>query len=153
RLRDKLVRLRLALGRWTGEQPALRLHDVFRAYLRHSAGPSNLAAGHATFVDAPATLLSEANTAGARNCWTLPADADYLCRYLPCHPAGADQTGDLAATVCDLRWVEAKIARSGSPVAAEADLAAVDPSAAADLRRALGQSAHILSRLDPPAAL
>ncbi len=78
----------------------------------------------------------------------------YLWRFLAYHLHGAGRPGELAALTCDLRWVEAKTRRFGSAVGVQADLELADdtPTTTA-LQRTLGQSAHLLGPLDPPAAL
>ena len=49
-VRRRLVNLRLVIGRWTGHQPAVRLHDVIRDYLRHTIGDSELVVEHREFL-------------------------------------------------------------------------------------------------------
>jgi WD40 repeat protein len=162
-LLDKIVRLRLASGPWTAGRPAVRLHDVVRAYLRRLAEPARRTAVNAALVDAARGLLpasdGDGDGDGDSPWWTLPADADYLWRCLPYHLAEAGRADELTRLVCDLRWVEAKTARFGSSVPVEADLdLALAPDVAGGelirlLRKTLGPVAHLLTRIDPPAAL
>jgi WD40 repeat protein len=176
-LRDKLVRLRLVTGRWAELAPAVRLHDVLSAYLRHRLTDADLAARHGRVVEAARRLLPSPATPGTAaaasptatspatasppaagagsdtSWWTLPPEAGYLWRHLAHHLAGAGMAGEAAALVCDLRWVATKTAISGSSVPAEADLARVGTPAAQRLRRALGRASHVLGPIDPPSAL
>jgi WD40 repeat protein len=155
RLRDKLVRLRLASGRWDGGEPALGLHDVLRAYLRHRLTDDQLAARHTAFVHAARTLLPAAadRSPNPAAWWGLPARPRYLWHHLAYHLAGAGHHRELADLVCDLRWVEAKTRALGSPAPAVADLAAVDSPVATTLRQALAEAAHLLTPLEPEPAL
>jgi len=71
----KLVRLRLAIGRWTDQRgPALQLHDVIGDYLRHGLDVARRAARQRQFVDAARRLLP---TAGG---WRGPGGS---CRRVP----------------------------------------------------------------------
>nr|WP_240496537.1 ElyC/SanA/YdcF family protein [Streptomyces torulosus] len=88
-----------------------------------------------------------------RSWWTMPADSNYLWRYLPYHLAAAVQHEELAALVCDLRWVEAKTRRLGSVVGVVADLELSDTPTARILRGVLQHAAHLLGAIDPPEAL
>jgi WD40 repeat protein len=150
-LREKLTRLRLAVGRWDDGGPALRLHDVVRAYLRHRLG-GGLAARQDAFVEA-ARGLPPAGPGTAAHWWALPAEPVYLWRHLAHHLRGAGRRGELDALACDLRWVQAKTRRLGSPTPAAADLAAAGGPTAAVLREALGHAAHLLTPVEPAAAL
>jgi len=151
RLRARLLRLRLAGGGWAGTAPALRLHDVLRAYLRHRCPPEQLVSWTRAFVEEARRLLPAGAGPGAW--WLLPDDADYLWRMLPRHLAEARLDDELHALVCDPRWVEAKIRRTGSATAAEADLGLAGTPVAGAVRRAIGQASHLLRPMDPPEAL
>lgn len=155
----------------------LRLHDVVHAYLRGRAGPTRLAALHADLLAAATRLLpaslgpspagADAGDAGGgggnsadglppaggvRPWWLLPQEAGYLWRELGYHLAEAGRGDELAATVCDLRYVTAKLRLLG-PVPVEADLARVDDPVAGELRRSLGRAAHLLTPTEPAHAL
>jgi WD40 repeat protein len=132
--------------------PRLVVHDVLRAYLRARRGPDERAAVHRRLVDAAAGLLRR-NGGDVRPWWRLPASAGYLWRFLPHHLHEAGRSAELAALVCDLRWVEAKTREIGSTVGVQADLALVDIPTAAALGRALRPAAHLLTPIDPPDAL
>ena len=150
RLRARLVRLRLVIGGWSGASPTLRLHDVHRAFLRHQSAPDRLAAWNRALVEEARRLLP---ADGRAAWWQLPGDAAYLWRTLPYHLAEAGLADELAGLVCDLRWIAARIERTGSSAAAEADLGLVRTPVAAALRRALGQSSHLLAPMEPAHSL
>jgi WD40 repeat protein len=147
-VRNRLVQLRLVTAGWADHSPTLRLHDVLRSYLVHQCTPERLITWHRALVNEARTLLPGA--AGSTRWWLLPRDAGYLWRMLPHHLAGAGTTTELADLVCDLRWIEARIERTGSTAAVEADLGLVRTPVAEVLRRALGQASHLLTPLDPP---
>lgn len=67
--------------------------------------------------------------------------------------AAAGEQEELAALVCDLRWVEAKTRRFGAVVGITADLELVDRPTAVKLRSVLTQDAHLLGSIEPPEAL
>jgi NB-ARC domain/WD domain, G-beta repeat/APAF-1 helical domain len=131
----------------------LVLHDVMRAYLQTRRSSAEHSRVHRQLTDAAAALLPITDEQASVPWWLLPADAGYLWRYLPHHLRQAGQAGELAALVCDLRWVEAKTRRFDSVVAVEADLDLVDTPTTNALRQALRQAAHLLGPIEPPAAL
>lgn len=137
------------------DPPGARLvvHDVMRAYLKASRSNTQHAEVHKRLTDAATTVLPHSDEQAPVAWWLLPADAGYLWRYLPHHLCQAGHTGELAALVCDLRWVAAKTYRFGSVVAVEADLQLVDTSTAIELRSALRRAAPLLGPTEPPAAL
>ncbi|MFF3655966.1 WD40 repeat domain-containing protein [Streptomyces olivochromogenes] len=132
--------------------PRLVMHDVIRAYLRTRQGPDVRAEAHQRLTAASTALLAHHDGA-PRPWWTMPADSNYLWRYLPYHLAAANQHEELATLVCDLRWVEAKTRRLGSVVGVVADLQLSDTPTARALQRALQYAAHLLGPIDPPEAL
>ncbi|MDF5752797.1 NB-ARC domain-containing protein [Spongiactinospora sp. TRM90649] len=123
------------------EDPALRLHDVLRAYLRARASRTRLAGMHAALLDGVPHAW-----------WNLPAEPDYLWRHLAYHLLGAGRADELAQLTGDLRFVSAKLERLG-PVAVVADLALVDQPLQADLLWAVGRDAHLLAPTRPAHAL
>ncbi|MEV0492003.1 NB-ARC domain-containing protein, partial [Streptomyces atratus] len=151
-LRVKLVSLRLATGSWQ-QGPALRLHDIFRSYLRHHQGPAGLAALNRALLDEARSLVepSRVDRPERTAWWLLPNDADYLWRNLSYHLAEAERAAELTELACDLRWLLARIERYG-PVAADADLALAKAPVARELRQAIGQAAHLLVPLEPSLA-
>ena len=160
RLQRRLEALRLVTGRWfsqgSGGEPAVRLHDVLRSYLRHKLGRDGLAAANRRLVEAArVSLLPDTGGAQPPGWWELPGGVagDYFWRHVPYHLTEADLDGEAAATVCDLRWVEAKTSRFASTVGVEADLARLDTAVGRTLRRAVGQNAQLLIPLDPPGSL
>jgi WD40 repeat protein len=150
----KLVRLRLAIGRWSDRHgPALQLHDVIGDYLRHTLGPAELKSRQQRFVDAARDRLPSAVDGRRDAWWSLPPDARYLWDNVAFHLAAAGRTDELAATVCDLRWVEARIQAAGGAATAAADLEYVDTPTTTALRAALHRIGHLLTPIDPPDAL
>ncbi|MFC9916284.1 NB-ARC domain-containing protein, partial [Streptomyces sp. NPDC127197] len=136
--------------------PRLVLHDVLRTYLRTRRSVDDRAAVHQRLATAASGLLpprTEGGEGRPQLWWTLPANADYLWRYLPQHLAAAGEDEELAALVEDLRWVEAKTRRLGSVVGAMADLTLASTPTAETLRRTLEQDAHLLGPINPPEAL
>jgi WD40 repeat protein len=153
RLREKIVRLRLASSVWQGTVPVLRLHETIRTYLRHLVR-DDLAARNAALVDAGRALLTGwSGGAGPVPWWTLPVDRRYLWHHLAYHMQQAGLAAELAELTCDLRWVAAKIQVLGNAVPVESDLSLVDTAEAAALRRAIGRSAELLTPLWPEPAL
>jgi WD40 repeat protein len=133
------------------DPPRLRLHDVVRDYLRRRAGDA-LPGMHRALVDAHRRTLP---TEGGRTCWwKLPGGEPYLWDHLAGHlyAASGGEQDELAALVCDLRWVEARLRRFG-PAATAADLTLADTPTAARLRQVIRQSAHLLAPLEPAHAL
>jgi WD40 repeat protein len=162
RLRDRLVRSRLASARWADDAPALGLHDVLHAYLRHRLTADELAARHAALVNATRALLpgigGQREAAGQANTsrtpwWELPDRPRYLWHHLCYHLAGAGYRDELADLVCDLRWVEAKTRTLGSAAPAVADVVSVGTPVAETLHQALAEVAHLLTPLEPAPAL
>jgi len=130
----------------------IQVHDVIRAYLRAGQDQPSLAATHSRLVDAAAGLLPDSGSASGE-WWTLPDEAAYLWRHLPYHLAGAGRGAELAATVCDPRWIEGKSRRFGSSVEAESDLTLADTKTARTLHRVLSQSSHMFGPIEPASAL
>ena len=129
------------LGLLTVSGDAAGLHDVVRGYLRGELGPAGVAVAHAR-------MLETADAAW----WEMNADNRYLWDHLVTNLLDADRFDDAERVVCDLRWVTARLIRSG-PAAPHADLALVDTPRTARLRRVLGHAAPLLSVTDPPDAL
>jgi WD40 repeat protein len=157
RLIQRVARLRLVQSHWTDDRQSLGLHDVIRDYLRRSTTPSDLVERNRRLVDCARRMLptDDSGTSGSA-WWRLPKDgaaSDYMFEHLAVHLADGALKAELESTVSDLRWVEAKISRFGTVVPLEADLAMVDDAVATTLRRALGQSAHLLIPLEPTQAL
>ena len=152
RVRARLVRLRLVLPGWISGAPAVQLHDILRAYLRHRLTGAELAARHERMVRVAAEMLPHAPEPGPQ-WWALPGHAEYFWRHLPYHLASTGRVEQSNALVCDLRWVAAKIANLGSSVPAEVDLAEVPTDTAESLQRVLARTTDLLTPGEPPTAL
>jgi WD40 repeat protein len=130
------------LAAFRRDRRTVRLHDVLRGFARHEC-EADLPAVNRRFVDAARGL------GAVYGWWQLPAGADYLWRQLCYHLAEAGLVDDLAATACDLRWIQPKILRYGV-AAVEADLARVENhSVAAALRAVLSRQGHLLGPIHP----
>ena len=138
-----------------GGGPAIRLHDVIREYLRHDMGAAGCTARNRDFLGVARQLLGEApdQDGAGRLWWLLPPDARYLWQNLAYHLHEAGAAEELAVTVCDLRWIEAKINVTGSVAAVEADLALEDSDTARLLARVLGRSSSLFTPAEPRSAL
>jgi WD40 repeat protein len=117
----------------------IRVHDVIRGYLQHEVGPQ-LPALHAQLLDAYSC-----------NRWAeLPQDEPYLWDHLADHLIGAQLSGELNATVKDLRYLASKtLARSAYAV--ETDLAVAEQFVPEDvplrlLKRHFVTMEHLLTR-------
>ena len=117
----------------------IRLHDVIRTYLQHAVG-TRLPALHAHLLDAY----------GRKRWAELPHDEPYLWDHLAEHLIGAQRSGELIATVKDLRYLASKtLARSASAV--ETDLAVAEQHTPEDiplrlLKRHFVTMEHLLNR-------
>ena len=117
----------------------IRLHDVIRGYLQHEVGPG-LPALHAHLLDAY----------GCTRWAELPHDEPYLWDHLAEHLIGAQRSGELIATVKDLRYLASKtLARSAYAV--EIDLVVAEQHAPEDmplrlLKRHFVTMEHLLNR-------
>ena len=117
----------------------IRLHDVIRGYLQHEVG-SGLPALHARLLDAY----------GCTRWALLPHDEPYLWDHLAEHLIEAQRSGELIATVKDLRYLASKtLARSAYAV--ETDLAVAEQHAPEDmplrlLKRHFVTMEHLLNR-------
>ncbi|WP_374212900.1 DUF4062 domain-containing protein, partial [Frankia sp. CiP3] len=149
-LRSKLTRLRLASARWHSSSPALSLHDVIRAYLLHEIGDDGLMATHSRFVEAARTALGPSSSSAW---YSLPDEVLYLWQFIPYHLSEAGYLEELALLVCDLRWVEAKIQRLGSPAPIVTDLALMNTPRANLMQRALVEVAYLLAPAAPISVL
>jgi WD40 repeat protein len=129
------------LGLLTVSGDAAGLHDVIRGHLRDELGPAGIAVAHAR-------MLESADAAW----WEMNADNRYLWDHLITNLINADRLDDAERVVCDLRWVIARLIRSG-PAAPQADLALVGTPRTARLRRVLDHAAPLLAATEPAAAL
>ena len=109
------------LLRFDALKRTIRLHDVIRGYLQHEVGPG-LPALHAHLLDAY----------GCTRWALLPHDEPYLWDHLAGHLIGAQRSGELIATVKDLRYLASKtLARS--VYAVETDLAVAEQHVPEDM--------------------
>jgi WD40 repeat protein len=129
------------LGLLTDAGDAAGLHDVVRGYLRDELGPAGIAVAHAR-------MLETADAAW----WEMNADNRYLWDHLVTNLIDADRFDDAERVVGDLRWVTARLIRSG-PAAPNADLALVGTARTARLRRVLDHAAVLLAVTEPAEAL
>jgi len=117
----------------------IRLHDVIRGYLQHEVG-LRLPALHALLLDAY----------GCNRWAELPHDEPYLWNHLADHLIRARRSGELIATVKDLRYLASKtLARSAYAV--ESDLVVAEKHAPEDmplrlLKRHFATMEHLLTR-------
>jgi hypothetical protein len=134
----RLSELSLLLG-FDALKRTIRLHDVIRGYLQHEVG-SGLPALHTHLLDAY----------GYTRWAELAHDEPYLWDHLAEHLIGAQRSGELIATVKDLRYLARKtLARSASAV--ETDLVEAEQCAPNDmplrlLKRHVVNMAHLLTR-------
>ena len=127
------------LLRFDALKRTIRVHDVIRGYLQHEVGPG-LPALHAQLLDAY----------GCTRWAELPHDEPYLWDHLAEHLIGAQRSGELIATVKDLRYLASKtLARSAYAV--ETDLVVAEQHAPEDmplrlLKRHFVTMEHLLTR-------
>ena len=134
----------------------LSLHDEIRSYLRNQLGHDGLTATNAALIATveaelgPTDALSS-DIASPRAAWWCLADR-YLWDHALTHLLAAGESDQAAALVGDLRWIAARLARSGAAGPAR-DLAAVPtPSVRAKLS-AYTRATHLLRPGDDTALL
>ncbi|RGA04578.1 hypothetical protein DI270_012790 [Microbispora triticiradicis] len=128
------------------------MHDVLRDFLRGELGPATVADLNRRLLDAIAAGLPVEPDDPPRigtPWWRLPEADGYLWNHLVEHLCAAGAAADAEALVSDLRWVAARLERSG-PAAPLADLRHLDTPQTIRLRGLLGQAAHLLTPTDPP---
>lgn len=142
----------LSLLRYRADSDSIEMHEVIRAYMQTTLGDA-LPDVHAALLDGLAAAfpisgspVSDGEPAG-QAWWQLPADQDYLWDNLARHIA-ASRLGQFDQAITDLRWVSARLVRSG-PAAALADLAHDATVRAAALRRELMRIEHLLAPTTP----
>ncbi len=121
--------------------PRLLLHDVIRSYLRTCL--TDEASVHVRLVRGVERLVGD-------KWWDLPAEAEYLWRFLPYH---VHKAGLPIEPVSDLRWVAAKTLHQGSLVGALTDLELGATPAARALRSVLAPVARLFGPIDPATAI
>jgi WD40 repeat protein len=146
-----------------GRRPRLRLHDVIYDYLSAQHDVDHVKA-HVALVEAAADVLEQqgppsGSAAESAAWWTLPEEAsyDYLWHHLVFHLVKAGMRGEAEKLLKDLRWAAAKTRVLRSPVPVEVDCALLTQGSkneyASELGDALGRAAHLLTPIEPPAAL
>jgi WD40 repeat protein len=141
-----------------GDGGAVTMHDVLRDFLREEIGQTRLPQLHRILVDTAIQGLPSAfaAVAGADGIvtpwWELPNRARYLWDHLIEHLMEAGRPGDAEEIACDLRWVGARLQRSG-PAAPAADLSVVGSPRTARLQAVLASAAHLLAPTDPVEAV
>ncbi|MEU4807193.1 NB-ARC domain-containing protein [Actinosynnema sp. NPDC023587] len=143
----RLAALALLTTTGTADGGAVGLHDVVRDFLRRELGAARLTELHGVLLDAVARDLPLGD-GGNPAWWELPGSARYLWDHLVEHLVAAERVDEAEALASDLRWVFARLERSG-PAAPYTDLSRVDTPRSARLRRVLGQTAHLLVPTDP----
>jgi WD40 repeat protein len=138
---ERLYKLSLLL-RFDPVNRTIRLHDVVRTYLQHEVGVTKLTALHKQLLDSyPLKRWAD-----------LAHNEPYLWDHLAYHLVSAQRSGELIATVKDLRYLVSKVlARSAYPV--ETDLLQAEQHAPSDLplrllRRQFVNMEHLLNRCD-----
>ena len=127
----------------------VELHDVLRDLLRQESAGA-LADLNGALVDALAAGLPATPTGIAW--WELDDDARYLWDHLVEHLLAAGRGAQAEAVAGDLRWVAARLRRSGV-ASAHADLALVGTAGADDLAATLARISHLLAPTVPEAAV
>ena len=155
---QRLAQLALVMQA-AGSGGGVALHDVIREFLRTRLGQRRLAELHGMLLDAVAEDLpagSPFDHGGGQPVpvawWELGGQDRYLWDHLIEHLSEAGRAGQAEAVACDLRWVGARLLRSG-PTAPAADLSAVDTPRAVRLRAVLAREAHLLAPTEPAEAV
>jgi WD40 repeat protein len=132
----------------------IALHDVIRDFLRRELGQPRLTGLNGVLLDAaaaglPAAVALDSDEYSARVAWWELGEQDrYLWDHLIEHLREAQRIDEAEAVACDLRWVGARLERSG-PAAPVADLALAGTPRAFRLRAMLVRTAHLLAPTEP----
>ena len=162
---ERLDGLSLLSLAWAGNVRVMVLHDVIRDFAVSRLGPARCAATHTMLIGTARQLAARlkpgepksarGSTAGSGTAWwRLPetSEFDYLWQNLTYHMQAAGLETELDQVCCDLRFLATRLRRA-SPAAVESDLIRSAAPIAARLRRAIAQNAHLLSPIEPAAAL
>src|SRR4029453_14417879 len=84
--------------------------------------------------------------------WELDPQDRYPWDHLIEHLIGAGRTDEAEAIACDLRWIDARLLLFG-PAAPYSDLLRVETTPAHRRAQTLAQVAHLLTPVEPSAAL
>jgi WD40 repeat protein len=136
----------------------LLLHDVVRDFLRGEMEPDQLAALNGQLLNAIAADLP-ADTANGTTYksakvmwWKLGSDDRYMWEHLIEHLLDAGRKAEAEDLAGDLRWVGARLLKSG-PAGPVADLTLVGTPTAVRRRTALTRAAHLLAPTEPTEAV
>ncbi|MGA5306278.1 NB-ARC domain-containing protein [Micromonospora taraxaci] len=139
------------IGTYDRGRRVVRVHDVLRAYLRHSLGDDALIQGNKRYLkrlqDSVVPLDGGINSTGPA-WWLMTKSEVFFWNTLTYHLAEAHKFGELLALVCDLRWVETRIARHGV-ASIETDLQRSDEPLAKALKRAIARNSHLFEPIEP----
>jgi WD40 repeat protein len=145
----------LSLVRYRADSDTIQMHEVIRAYMQAEATRvAPLSGIHAALLDGLADALPVSGQPVSDNeptglvWWRLPEDQDYLWDHLARHIAAARPT-QFDQAITDLRWIGARLTRSG-PAAALADLSHGATARSAALRWELTRTEHLLGPAVPP---
>ena len=144
-----------AAGRGSG---GLALHDVIGDFLRSELGPQRLARLHQVLLDTVAADLSASSPTSTSDSglmvawWELDSDDWYLWDHLIEHLLAAGRLSTAEAVASDLRWVDARLQRSG-PTGPASDLSLVGTPRTARLLAVIERIAHLLTPCEPSDAI
>ena len=145
----------------SGDGGVVTMHAFIHDFLHEQLGSAHLAQLHQMMLGAVAEGLpsAEAAVSGHQGSkvtvtawWELPDSARYLWEHLVEHVLAAGRARGAEELAVDLRWVEARLERSG-PSAPAADLAAAGTPRAVRLRGVLERTAHLLAPTEPAGAM
>ncbi|WP_283138824.1 NB-ARC domain-containing protein [Rhizohabitans arisaemae] len=148
RLCEELAGLSLVSLRWEeGRQRVVALHDVVRDFIRSKdgLGPEQMTQANRALINKAAELVA-ADEGRIGDWWRLP-DGHFLWDQLVYHLAEGGLEAALNVLITDVRWVLARLAKSGA-LALEADLTFSQDPGAVKTRRLVAQVGHLLSDLE-----
>ena len=138
-----------------GASGGVAVHDVIRDFLRAKLGQRRLAGLHGVLLDALAAGVPAARPLEHGDVcpvpvawWELAGQGRYSWDHLIEHLCEAGRPSEAEAVACDLRWVGARLERSG-PAAPAADLVEANTPRANRMRVGLGRAAHLLAPAEP----
>jgi WD40 repeat protein len=150
----------LSLATLDTSDALVTLHDVVRDILRSQLGPQRLVEVNRALIDAVAATLTRATPlksglAPTVSWWDLSKDQRYLWDHIVEHLNDAGQANAAEALACDLRWVIARLCRSGpaGPIQDLTSATGTPTSSAAPFKLAITRCAHVLRVTDPQQAM
>lgn len=126
---------------------AIEIHDVIRDYLHLKLSAARVGELHRLLLDTAAAALPE-HDERATLWWRMDPSSRYLWDHLVGHLLAAGRSDEAQALATDLRWVVARLERSG-PAAPHADLALVGTATSDRFGHLLAQTAHLLAPTRP----